>query len=590
MIRNITLFGFVLLSTSAIVAQVLTTNDSAKRLLKLFDDDWQWGLQQFPESATMMGDNRYNHKVTDYSPESIQQRKDHQKEMLKQIQSIDRSKLSGQDVISYDLFVRDKKHLIEGDRFPIEYMPIDQMNGVQVTFGQLVGGTPFRNTKDYQAYLLRLAAFSKQIDQLIALMRKGIETKWLPPAVPLRSVPDQIEGQIAEDPTKSPMFEPFNKFPGDLPEIERKKLFEAGKSTINSVFNPALRKLDAFIKDTYLPACPQQVGASSLPDGESYYRYSIRRHTTTELTAKEIHEIGKREVARIHKEMESIINQVGFKGSFADFLTVLRTDKRFYYTNPDDLVAGYSYIAKRADGKLPELFAELPRTPYGVRVIPDYEAPAQTTAYYQAGAADGSRAGLYMLNTYKLDTRPKYEMEALTLHESVPGHHLQIARAQELKGLPDFRRNAGYTAYVEGWGLYAESLGTEMGFYTDPYSKFGQLTYEMWRACRLVVDTGMHQFGWSRQQAIDFMKENTAKTENDIIVEVDRYIVWPGQALAYKIGELKIKELREKARKELGTKFDVRRFHNAVLDDGPLPLDILESRINKWIAEQKGKE
>ena len=247
-------------------------------------------------------------------------------------------------------------------------------------------------------------------------------------------------------------------------------------------------------------------------------------------------------------------------------------------------------IAKQADGKLPDLFAELPRTPYGVKVIPDYEAPAQTTAYYQPGAADGSRAGFYMINTYKLDTRPKYEMEALTLHESVPGHHLQIARSQELKGLPDFRRNAGYTAYIEGWGLYAESLGTEMGFYTDPYSKFGQLTYEMWRACRLVVDTGMHAFGWSRQQAIDFMKENTAKTENDIIVEVDRYIVWPGQALAYKMGELKIKELRAKARRELGARFDVRRFHNAVLDDGPLPLDLLESRMNEWIAEQKRKE
>jgi len=254
------------------------------------------------------------------------------------------------------------------------------------------------------------------------------------------------------------------------------------------------------------------------------------------------------------------------------------------------LVVGYSYIAKRADGKLPQLFAELPRTPYGVRVIPDYEAPAQTTAYYQPSAADGSRAGLYMINTYKLDTRPKYEMEALTLHESVPGHHLQIARAQELKGLPDFRGNGGYTAYVEGWGLYAESLGSEMGFYSDPYSRFGQLTYEMWRACRLVVDTGMHAFGWNRQQAIDYMKENTAKTENDIIVEIDRYIVWPGQALAYKMGELKIKELRSKATKELGDRFDVRKFHNAVLDDGPLPLDLLENRINVWIAEQKRKE
>jgi uncharacterized protein (DUF885 family) len=288
--------------------------------------------------------------------------------------------------------------------------------------------------------------------------------------------------------------------------------------------------------------------------------------------------------------MEAIVRQVGFKGSFQEFLTFLRTDPRFYYSKADDLAAGYSYIAKRADGKLPELFAELPRNSYGIKVIPDYEAPAQTTAYYQPGAADGSRAGLYMINTYKLDTRPKYEMEALTLHESVPGHHLQIARSQELKGLPEFRRNGGYTAYVEGWGLYAESLGTEMGFYTDPYSKFGQLTYEMWRACRLVVDTGMHEFGWSRQQAIDFMKENTAKAENDIIVEIDRYIVWPGQALAYKIGELKIKELRAKASRELGPRFDVRTFHNAVLDDGPLPLDLLETRINAWIAEQKRKE
>jgi uncharacterized protein (DUF885 family) len=288
--------------------------------------------------------------------------------------------------------------------------------------------------------------------------------------------------------------------------------------------------------------------------------------------------------------MEAIALQSGFKGSFQQFLTFLRTDPRFYYKNPDDLVAGYSHISKQADGKLPELFAELPRTPYGIKVIPDYEAPAQTTAYYQPSAADGSRAGFYMINTYKLDTRPKYEMEALTLHESVPGHHLQIARSQELKGLPDFRRNARYTAYIEGWALYAESLGTEMGFYTDPYSKFGQLTYEIWRACRLVVDTGMHAFGWSRQQAIDFMKENTAKTENDIIVEVDRYIVWPGQALAYKMGELKIKELRAKASKELGARFDVRKFHNAVLDDGPLPLDLLEQRISEWIVAQKRKE
>jgi uncharacterized protein (DUF885 family) len=285
--------------------------------------------------------------------------------------------------------------------------------------------------------------------------------------------------------------------------------------------------------------------------------------------------------------MEAIIRQVDFKGSFQDFLTYLRTDARFYFTRAEDLVTAYRDICKQTDAELPRFFAELPRNSYGVREIPLYEAPAQTTAYYQQGAADGSRPGWYWVNTYKLETRPRYEMEALSLHESVPGHHLQISRAQELKGLPDFRRNGGYTAYVEGWALYAESLGGDMGFYSDPYSKFGQLTYEMWRACRLVVDTGMHAFGWSRQQAIDFMKENTAKTENDIIVEIDRYIVWPGQALGYKLGELKIKELRAKAKRELGERFDIRRFHNAVLDDGPLPLDVLEKRIDEWIAGQK---
>jgi uncharacterized protein (DUF885 family) len=578
------------LTASAVFSQVLSTSDAAKRLHALFDEDWQWGLQQYPESATFLGDNRYNDRVTDFSIAGIERRKLHEREMLDRIQKIDRSQLSGQDVISYDLFLREKKLNVDAARFPVEYMPVDQMNGVQITFGQLAGATPFRSAKDYDDYVARLGGFSRQIDQLIALMNRGIESKWVQPAVPLRSVPAQIEGQITADPTRSPLFSPFDRIPKEVPSPDRTRLFESGKKVIAELVTPSLKRLDAFFKETYLPACRKDIGASSLPDGAAYYQFTIARHTTTDLTAKEIHEIGKREVARIHKEMEDIVKQVGFKGSFQDFLAFLRSDPRFYYTKPEDLVAGYSYIAKLADGKLPELFAELPRNPYGVKVIPDYEAPAQTTAYYQPGAADGSRAGLYMINTYKLDTRPKYEMEALTLHESVPGHHLQIARSQELKGLPDFRRNAGYTAYVEGWGLYAESLGTEMGFYADPYSKFGQLTYEMWRACRLVVDTGMHAFGWSRQQAIDFMKANTAKTENDIIVEIDRYIVWPGQALAYKIGELKIKELRAKASKELGARFDVRKFHNAVLDDGALPLGLLESRIDAWIADRKGKE
>jgi uncharacterized protein (DUF885 family) len=589
MIRNIAFLAFIFFCASSALAQVISTNGSAKKLHGLFEEDWQWGLQQYPESATFLGDNRYNDRLTDLSPEAIERAKAHEREMLARIQKIDRKLLSGQDVISYDLFLRDKKLNVESQRFPTETMPIDQMNGVQITFGQLASSTPFRNAKDYRDYLARLAAFPKQIDQMIALMNRGMATKWLPPAVPLRSVPDQLEGQIKDTPAESPFYEPFRRFPAEMSSTESSELVRAAMRAISESVNPAFKKLDTFFKEIYLPACRKDVGASALPDGEAFYQYSIRRQTTTDLTAKQIHDIGLKEVARIRKEMEAVIQRSGFAGSFAEFLTFLRTDQRFYYTRAEDLVAGYSFIAKRSDGKLPELFAELPRNSYGVKVIPDYEAPAQTTAYYQPGTADGSRAGLYMINTYKLETRPKYEMEALTLHESVPGHHLQIARAQELKGLPDFRRNGGYTAYVEGWALYAESLGAEMGFYADPYSKFGQLTYEMWRACRLVVDTGMHAFGWSRQRAIDFMKENTAKTENDIVVEVDRYIVWPGQALAYKLGELEIKKLRAKAKQELGASFDVRKFHNAVLDDGPLPLDVLDKRINEWIAEQRRK-
>ena len=588
--RNLSIFAFILFTASAALAQVVSTNDSAKKLRALFDEDWQWSLKEFPENATLLGDNRYNNLLTDLRPEAIERRKAHEREMLDRVQKIDASALAGQDRISYDLFLLDKKLNVEGARFPTEYMPVDQMNGVQILFGQLVSNTPFRNAKDYDDYLARLAAFPNLIDQTIALMKRGLETGWIQPAVPLRSLASQIEGQITDDPARSPLYKPFDDFPNEIPAADRPALTAAGKRAITGHFTPAMKKLAAFVKDIYLPAARKDVGASSLPDGAAFYQYAIRRHTTTDLTAKQIHEIGKSEVARIRKEMEAVIKQVGFKGTFQEFLSFLRTDPRFYCKTAEELVADYALIAKHADGKLPELFAELPRNSYGIRVIPDYEAPAQTTAYYQPGAADGSRAGLYMINTYKLETRPKYEMEALTLHESVPGHHLQIARAQELKGLPDFRRNAGYTAYVEGWALYAESLGGEMGFYADPYSKFGQLTYEMWRACRLVVDTGMHALGWGRQQAIDFMKENTAKTENDIVVEIDRYIVWPGQALAYKLGELKIKQLRAKAKKELGGRFDVRKFHNAVLDDGPLPLDLLERRINDWVAEQKRRE
>jgi uncharacterized protein (DUF885 family) len=579
--------GLLFIMVSTISGQNSNANDEAKKLHTLFAEDWQWSLQQFPENATWLGDNRYNHRLIDLSFEAIEQRKAHEREMLNRIQQIDRTKLSGQDVISYDLYWRDKKINVEGQRFAFELRPLNQMEGLQLSFAQLADAMPYNNAKDYENYLARLRGFAKLVDQTIALMRRGIEKKFLPPAVPMRSVPAQIEGQIVKDAGKSPLYQPFNKFPKELSAAEQKRFSEAGRQAINESVLPSLKKLAAFVKQEYLPACPENIAATTLPDGQAFYAFAARLQTTTNLSPKEIHEIGQAEVKRIRGEMEEVIRRAKFKGSFQQFLTYLRTNPRFYYTRAEDLVTGYRDICKRVDLELPKFFAELPRNPYGVRVIPDYEAPAQTTAYYQQGAADGSRAGVYWANTYKLNTRPKYEMEALSLHEAVPGHHLQISRAQELKALPDFRRNAGYTAYVEGWALYAESLGEAMGFYTDPYSKFGQLTYEMWRACRLVVDTGMHALGWTREQAIKFMSDNTAKTVNDIIVEIDRYIVWPGQALAYKIGELKIKELRAKAKAELGERFDVRKFHNALLDDGPLPLEILEKRIEEWIAGQK---
>ena len=341
-----------------------------------------------------------------------------------------------------------------------------------------------------------------------------------------------------------------------------------------------------YLAGTYLPACRESIAALALPNGAANYAFRIRVETTTNLTSQQIHEIGLAEVKRIHAEMEKVIASVGFKGSFHDFTEFLRTDARFFYDKPDDLVNAYRIIAKRIDPELAHLFGKLPRLPYGVCVIPDFKAPSQTTAYYQDGAPSAGRPGCYFVNTYKLDARPKWEMEALTLHESVPGHHLQISLAQELADVPEFRRHVGYTAFVEGWALYGESLGEELGMYKDPYSKFGQLSYEMWRAVRLVVDTGMHSLGWTRQQAIDYFRENTGKTDQDVTSEIDRYIVWPGQALAYKIGQLKIRGLRAEAEKKLGTKFDVRKFHDAVLEDGAVPLSVLEAHMMHWMDSQ----
>jgi uncharacterized protein (DUF885 family) len=570
----------------AALAKAPGEGDASRKLREFFEAEWEWGLAEHPEGATYQGDPRYNDRLTDLSPEAIARRRAHAHEALGRLRAIDRASLTGEDGISYDLFARDLDLEIAGERFPTELAPISQQHGIQSEFAILTSVTPFRNEKDYRDYISRLRAFPRQVDQVIALMRRGIEKGWVPAQAPMAGVPEMIRAHTV-DAEKSVHFRPFQKFPEGVPEASRRALADEGRRVITGEVVPAYLRFGEFVEKTYLPALRKDIAASSLPDGAAYYAWRVRVQTTTNLTPREIHDIGLEEVARIRAEMDRVIAASGFKGSFAEFVQFLRSDPRFYYTKPEELLAGYRDICKRIDPQLIRFFGRLPRLPYGVVATPEFEAPTSTTAYYRQGSLKAGRAGSFVANTYRLDMRPKYEMEALSIHEAVPGHHLQIALAEELEDLPKFRRFGGETAFVEGWGLYSESLGEEMGFYADPYSKFGQLTYQMWRAVRLVIDTGIHAFGWDRQKAIDYFKANSAKTDHDIAVEVDRYIVWPAQALAYKIGERKIKELRDRASRELGPRFDIRRFHDAVLLSGSLPLDVLEKKIDGWIAEEK---
>ena len=409
------------------------------------------------------------------------------------------------------------------------------------------------------------------------------------PRITLRDVPQQVKELITSDPMKSPVLVMFTRFPADIPAEDQRRLTAAAVKAYSEKVKPAYERLYAYLTKSYIPGARETVGMSALPDGAAWYAYNVRIETTTNRTPEQIHETGLAEVKRIRGEMDSVMKSIGYKGTFAEFTRYLRTDPKFFFTDSADLVRAYRDIVKRIDPQLITLFGHLPRLPYGVTTIPSYSAKSATTAYYQPGSYEAGRPGYYYVNTYALNTRPKWEMEALSSHEAVPGHHLQIAIAQELTDLPEFRRFGGYTAFVEGWALYSESLGSRIGLYKDPYSKFGQLTYEMWRAIRLVIDTGIHSQGMTRQQAIDYFEANSAKTHNDIVVEVDRYITTPGQALAYKTGELKIKALRAFAEQQLGDKFDIREFHDQVIDQGALPMDVLDARIRAWVAEKKTK-
>ena len=577
---------------NAIHAEIkaLTINDGGKsdeqRLERFYDLSYDMTMLEKPGYATSVGDPRGQGRLEDLSFEGIARRQKAERASLALIKSIDRNSLPESSQVNYDLLLDTLQRDVRSQQFPSEYMQMTQMSGPQQDLASLLARMPNMKAGQLEKQIERMEAYPAYVDQSIELMRKGLETGITPAKITLRDVPQQINAQLVDDATKSPLLAGFQDIPDTVDSLQADTLRLRAAEVYRQQVVPAFEKLLEFTETEYLPGARESIAARDLPDGQAWYENRVSLMTTTDLTPRQIHDIGLSEVKRIRGEMDAVIESTGFEGTFADFLEFLRTDPQFYHTTADGLMREYRDIAKRADPELTKVFGVIPRTPYGVIEIPDYAAKSTTTAYYQRGSLKAGRPGYFFANTYALDTRPRWEMEALTLHEAVPGHHLQISIQQELEGLPWFRQNPSYTAFVEGWGLYSESLGKEMGFYKDPYSRFGQLTYEMWRAIRLVVDTGMHYLGWSRQQAIDFFKENAGKSEHDIVVEIDRYIVWPGQALAYKIGELKIKELRAYAEETLGDGFDIRAFHDEVLGRGAVPLNVLDTNVRAWVEAQ----
>jgi uncharacterized protein (DUF885 family) len=560
-------------------------DDVRNELHALFADHWEHHLQRNPMFATSYGDTRFNDRLGDESFEALTRENEVFLGYLDRLRSIDRTALSDQDRINYDMFEMTLLNSIEAFDLGAWRLPMNGWWDWHASFAEMPNRVPLNTVQEYENYIGRLRDFARHNDEHIDRLRSGIQSGWVRPAVVFGPYVPSVEAHIVSDATESLLYAPFKTFPQSFTEAQQQRLAGEGTQAVMDVVVPAYTKLRDFLVQEYIPAAPADPGISGLDGGMAYYEHLVRRFTTTGMTPDEIHQRGLSEVARIRAEMQEIIEEVGFEGSFEEFVRFLRTDPQFYAESPEELMKTTALALKKMDGTLPRFFKTLPRMPYGIRPVPDYLAPRTTTAYYNSPAADGTRAGFYYVNTYDLKSRPLYEVEALSFHEAVPGHHLQLALQQELEGLPEFRLYGGVTVFVEGWALYSERLALEMGFYEDPYSNFGRLTYEMWRALRLVVDTGMHAKGWGRQQAIDFMAANSALTIHNITTEVDRYIFWPGQALAYKTGELKIRELRQHAEQALGDRFDLREFHDVVLLSGSIPLSVLESNVEKYIRE-----
>jgi uncharacterized protein (DUF885 family) len=567
-----------------------TPEPAASDLNALVEEYFDRVLELNPLYATSIGDYRFNDRMANtLSPEYLQNSEALDREYLERVLAIEPEQLTGQDRLTYDTFRWSREMDVAGYRFSGYLQPINQFYSIANTFVQLGSGAnvhPFKTVKDYDDFLSRVGDFSIIVDQAIENMRKGAEQGIVQPTVLMEKVLPQLESQITDDVEASSFYTPVKNMPEDFSTEDRERLTAAWRESIEKRIVPVYRRLHNFIGDDYLGATRKSVGISELPDGEAWYAYLVRLRTTTDLTPAEIHQIGLDEVARIHGEMQGVMDEVGFEGGLQDFFEYLNTDERFYFDTPEELIQGYRDMTDRVTELTKKLFDVAPKTGFEVRAVEPFREKSASGGSYQRGTPDGSRPGVFYANTYDIKARPKWAMESLFLHEAIPGHYFQIEIQQELEGVPRFRRFGGYTAFTEGWGLYAESLGKELGMYTDPYQYFGALNAELWRAIRLVVDTGLHSKGWSRQDVLDYMYANSAVKAARAVSEAERYMAIPGQALAYKIGQLKIRELRTRAEEILGDRFDVVAFHRLVLSQGAMPLTLLEQRVDRWIAEQ----
>jgi uncharacterized protein (DUF885 family) len=570
-----------------------TPVESSRRLNDLFERYFEEYLELNPVSATYIGDNRYNDRIAnDIGPEWRARWHEVNERYLAEVRRYDPETLGREDRVSWEVFVRARTRDLASERFPDHLLPVDQRGGLATLMPMLGSGRnaqPFATTRDYEAWLGRLGGFVVWTDQAIANMREGVKKGVVQPRVVMERLLPQLDEMLVEKPEDSLFWAPVANFPEGIPAADRPRLEAAYRRAIADEVLPAYRRLRDYVRDEYLPKCRTTIAWTALPDGQAWYQYYVSEHTTTDMSAAQIHEIGVGEVKRILGEMDGVRRTVAYPGDLPAFFDHLETDPRYYYTSGGDLVEGYKVLKQRIDAALPRLFSVFPKADYEIREVEAYRAASAAGGSYQRPSADGSRPGIFYVNTYNLKAQPKYGMETLSLHEASPGHHFQIAIQQELTGLPKFRRFGGhYTAYVEGWALYAEYLGKELGMFTDPYQWFGRLNDEQLRAMRLVVDTGIHALGWSRDRAIQFMLDNSTLARTDVESEVDRYISWPGQALGYKIGDLRIQALRHRAEAELGPRFDVRDFHREVLSDGSVPISVLEAKIERWVAARKG--